>query len=96
MATYVTLVKLTDQGVKNVKEWPQRIAECLRVAGELGVQFQTYMTMGPYDFIGIAEAPNDETIAKVNLSIASRGDVQSLTMRAFGMEEIQQIVAGVR
>src|SRR5438552_8882491 len=76
MATYITLVKLTDQGAKNVKQWGERIQEVLQVGASLGVNFRTYMTMGPYDFIGIAEAPDDETIAKVNLSIASRGDVQ--------------------
>jgi uncharacterized protein with GYD domain len=96
MATYITLVKLTDQGVKNVKQCGERIQEAVQMGAALGVTFQTYMTMGPYDFIGIAEAPDDETIAKVNLSIASRGDVQTLTMRAFGPEEIQRIVEGVR
>ena len=84
MATYITLVKLTEQGTKNVKQWGERIQEAVQIGANLGVRFQTYMTMGPYDFIGIAEAPDDETIAKVNLSIASRGDVQTMTMRAFG------------
>jgi uncharacterized protein with GYD domain len=96
MATYITLVKLTDQGAKNVKQWGERIQEALQVGAALGVHSRPYMTMGPYDFIGIAEAPDDETMAKVNLSIASRGDVQTQTMRAFGLEEIQQIVEGVR
>jgi uncharacterized protein with GYD domain len=96
MATYITLVKLTDQGVKNVRQWGERIEEAVQVGAALGVNFQTYLTMGPYDFIGIAEAPDDETIAKVNLSIASRGDVQTVTMRAFGPEEIRRIVEGLR
>lgn len=96
MATYITLVKLTDQGIKNVKQWGERIQEAVETGAALGVRFQTYMTMGPYDFIGIAEAPDDETIARVNLSIAARGDVQTLTMRAFGPEEIRRIVEGVR
>jgi uncharacterized protein with GYD domain len=30
----VSLVKLTDQGVRNVKEWPARIQEAMQVAGE--------------------------------------------------------------
>lgn len=68
----------------------------MQIGAELGVPFKPYMTMGPYDFIGVSEAPDDETIAKVNLSIASRGDVQTLTMRAFSVEEVQRIVAGVR
>jgi uncharacterized protein with GYD domain len=96
MPTYITLVKLTEQGVRNVKEWPGRIQEATEVAARLGVTFQTWMTMGPYDFVGIGQAPDDETIGKVNLSIAARGDVQTLTMRAFGVEEIQRIVEGVR
>jgi uncharacterized protein with GYD domain len=96
MATYITLVKLTEQGTKNAKEWGERVQEAVQIGADLGVRFQTYMTMGPYDFIGIAEAPDDETIAKVNLSIAARGDVQTLTMRAFGPEEIQRIVGGIR
>lgn len=95
MATYITLVKLTDQGAKNVKQVTERIREAMQVAGEFGVRFQAYMTMGPYDFVGIAQAPDDEA-AKANLSIASRGDVQTLTMRAFQGEEIQRIVEGVR
>jgi uncharacterized protein with GYD domain len=96
MPTYITLVKLTDQGAKNVKEWPNKIKEALELAAQHGVRFQPYMTMGEYDFIGIAEAPNDEVIAKVNLGIARLGDTRTLTMRAFGVEEIQRIVEGVR
>jgi uncharacterized protein with GYD domain len=96
MPTYITLVKLTAQGAKNIKELPDRIQEALQVASQFGITFTPYMTMGPYDFIGIAEAPDDETIGKVNLSIASRGDVQTLTMRAFKPEEIQRIVSAVR
>ena len=96
MATYITLVKLTDQGAKNAKAVTERIREAMQVAGEFGVRFQAYMTMGPYDFVGVAEAPDDEAMAKANLSIASRGDVQTLTMRAFQGEEIQRIVEGVR
>ena len=96
MATYITLVKLTDQGAKNARQVTERIREAMQVAGEFGVRFQAYLTMGPYDFVGIAEAPDDEAIAKANLSIASRGDVQTLTMRAFQGEEIQRIVEGVR
>ena len=96
MATYITLVKLTDQGARNLKEWPSRIQEAFQVAADLGVRFQPYLLMGEYDFIGIAEAADDETIAKVNLSISTRGDVRTVTTRAFGMEQIQRIVDGVR
>jgi uncharacterized protein with GYD domain len=96
MATYITLVKLTDQGIRNLKEWPQRIQEAMQVAGEFGCKFTAYMTTGEYDFVGVGEAPDDEAIAKANLSIAARGDVRTVTMRAFNVEEIGRIVNGVR
>jgi uncharacterized protein with GYD domain len=96
MPTYVTLVKLTGQGVKNVKTWEQNLEEAVQTARELGVTFTAYMTMGPYDFVAIANAPDDATIAAVNLSIASRGDVATTTMRAFTVEEIGPIVDRVR
>jgi uncharacterized protein with GYD domain len=96
MPTYITLAKLTEAGAKNVKEWPKRIQEAMAVSEGLGVRFQVYMTTGEYDFVGIAEAPNDEAIAKANLSIALRGDVRTITTRAFGVEEIARIVDAVR
>jgi uncharacterized protein with GYD domain len=51
MATYVTLVILTDQGVKNVREWGEKIQEAMQIGAALGVRFQPYLTMGLYDFI---------------------------------------------
>ena len=96
MPTYVTLVRLTEQGAKNAQQIPEKMAEAHRVANELGSKFQGFMLMGPYDFMGISEAPDDETIARVNLSICSRGDVQTLTMRAFTEDEIGRIISGLR
>jgi uncharacterized protein with GYD domain len=96
MATYITLVKLTDQGLRNAKEWPSRIQEAMQVAAEFGCKFDCYMTTGEYDFVGIGEAPDDAAIAKANLSIAARGDVRTVTMRAFGVEEMGRIISSLR
>jgi uncharacterized protein with GYD domain len=96
MPTYVTLARVTAEGARNMKQVPEKMAEALRVANELGVTFQAYMLMGPYDFLGIAQAPDDETIARVNLSICARGDVQTQTMRAFTEAEIERILSGLR
>lgn len=95
MPTYITLVKLTDQGVRNLKTLPERVQEAMQTAAQFGVHFTPYMTIGPYDFVGVANAPDDETIARVNLTIAIEGDVRTITMRAFEAEEIQRIISGV-
>jgi uncharacterized protein with GYD domain len=65
MATYVTLAKWTDQGIRNVKEAPKRVEaveSAVKAAG--GRLKDLYLVMGEYDLVVITEAPNDETIAR--------------------------------
>ena len=38
MPTYITLVKLTDQGVKNVKQWSEKIQEAMETAHSGGLE----------------------------------------------------------
>jgi uncharacterized protein with GYD domain len=56
---------------------------------------QVFLTMGQYDLVVIAEAPNDETVAKFILAVSSLGNVSSQTMRAFTEDEFRKIVAGL-
>ena len=61
MPTYIVLYKLTDQGIRDIKEAPQRIEEgtkALEAAGGKVIGF--YSVMGEYDYVSIGEAPNDE------------------------------------
>ena len=57
-------------------------------AAKLGiVRKNVYMTFGPYDFVQIIEAPDDEAVAKYVLSVTSKGNVRTTTMRAFDEPE---------
>jgi uncharacterized protein with GYD domain len=51
--------------------------------------------MGQYDMAIIVEAPDDATLARINLSLASKGGVRSETLRAFTEDEYRKIIAGV-
>ena len=51
-----------------------------------------YVTMGQYDQIAITEAPDDETVAKMALMIAGRGNAISETLRGFSMDEVRKLV----
>jgi len=51
--------------------------------------------MGQYDSIFIAEAPDDETIARIALLIEGQGNVRSETHRAFTEAEFRTIVSGL-
>jgi uncharacterized protein with GYD domain len=54
-----------------------------------------YLVMGEYDLVVVTEVPNDETAAKMALGTAMQGNVRTMTMRAFGREEMDKIVGSL-
>ncbi len=54
-----------------------------------------YLVMGEYDIIFVAEAPNDETVAKLALILGSKGSVKTRTMRAFTEAEYRKLVGSL-
>jgi uncharacterized protein with GYD domain len=93
MPHYVILWNWTDQGIRTVKDSPDRSAsfgaELEKVGGKLvGVDY----TMGLYDGVAIVEAPSDETIMSILLGNASKGNSRSMTLKAFPMSETGKIV----
>jgi uncharacterized protein with GYD domain len=49
--------------------------------------------LGPYDIVGILEAPDDETVTAFALKLSSGGNVRTTTMRAYTREEMSSIIA---
>jgi len=96
MARYFVLLNWTDQGIKNVKETVNRGAAA-RQAFEKGGgrMIDVAWTLGPYDLILTAEAPDDETMIAINLSLGKLGNVRTTTLRAFGESEMQRILQKV-
>ena len=45
------------------------------------------MALGPYDFVRLYEAPNDEAMAKFVMTLASFGNLQTTVMRAWDESE---------
>jgi len=93
MATYIALLQYTDQGIRNVKETTSRAAAAKEAAAKLGVKFNDlFWTLGHYDLVILAEAPDDETMTAVMLKLASLGNVKSQTLRAFRANEMEAII----
>jgi uncharacterized protein with GYD domain len=93
MATYVTLYRFTAKGIEHIKDSPARVEAAKKAARALGGEVKAFfMTLGSYDTLAILSAPDDETAARINLSICAEGNVQSLTMRAFNEEEYRAII----
>jgi len=96
MATYVTLLKYTDQGIKAIKEGPSRLEKARQALKSMGGDVRSFhLVQGRYDAIVFVEAPNDEVVAKFALAVGSQGNVRSETMRAFNEEEYRRIVSGL-
>lgn len=89
MPYYVVLSTLTDEGRRTLKHKPERILEVNKEIEGMGVKvLKQYAVLGPYDFVNIVEAPNNETVMKMSVEIGSRGSVQLLTLAAVPVEEL--------
>ena len=83
MPTYILLSNLTDDGAKALKAKPKRLQEVNKELEKFGAKVTAqYAVLGPYDFVSIVECPDNETIARVSVELASRGTVRLLTLPA--------------
>ena len=88
MPYYILLSNLTDEGWKTVKERPERIKEVNKELEAFGVRvISQYAILGPYDFVNIVEAPDNETVARVSIELGSRGTIRILSMAAIPVDE---------
>ena len=96
MAKYITLLNWTDQGIKTIKDAPKRVDAARALAKKHGCEMQDfYLTIGAYDMVTIIEAPDDETAAKLMLTIASGGNVRSTTLKALSEDSFRKIAGGL-
>ncbi|MGA2267877.1 MAG: GYD domain-containing protein [Bryobacteraceae bacterium] len=93
MPTYITLMKFTEQGAKDLKGAPRRIESATK-AWELmgGKLLGAYFVMGEYDYIVITESPSDEVAAAASLAVCAREHVKTTTLRAFTIDQFAQLV----
>jgi uncharacterized protein with GYD domain len=93
MATYIVLASFTDQGIKNVQQTVERADAFKHMAKKAGATVkEIYWTLGSHDVVAICEAPDDETATAMSLSVGTRGNVRSETLRAFSFAEMQKIL----
>ena len=87
MAKFVMLTTLTDEGRKTLMENPGRIKEVNKEAEAMGAKILAqYAVLGPYDFINIIEAPSNEVISKVAVTLGARGTLQTMTLAAMDID----------
>ena len=96
MAKFIELLNWTDLGVKNVKDSAKRLDAARDLGKKMGVEIREfYLTTGACDMVIIADAPDDETMAKFNLTLAMGGNVRTTTLKAFPEDVYRKIISSL-
>ncbi len=96
MATYICLGDWTQQGIENIQESPGRLDDAKAAVEAAGGAIRDfYMTTGAHDIVLVLEVPDDAALAKVLLTLGSKGSVRTTTMRAFTESEYREILGSL-
>jgi uncharacterized protein with GYD domain len=87
MPTYILLSTLTAEGRKTIRERPERIKEVNKEIEVFGAKvIYQYAVLGPYDFVNVVEAPNNEAITRVSIELGARGTIQIMSLPAIPID----------
>jgi uncharacterized protein with GYD domain len=94
MPIYIVLSKLTNEGRETIKEKPHRIFEVNKELEAMGIRvLQQFAVLGPYDFVNIVEAPDNETVMRMSIELGSRGTVELMSLPALRVDEFLKIIS---
>lgn len=97
MATYILLANFTQQGITNVVDTVERANVVKATAARLGMMMkEIFWTLGRYDVVAVFDAPDDQTIMALTLSVAALGNIRTQTLSAFSHDEMKDILAKVQ
>jgi len=93
MATFISTVKFTDQGIKDIKATCKRASAFKATVEKMGIEVKNiFWTLGTFDGLVVFDAPDDETATAAMLHLDSFGNVHTQTTRAYQAEEMEQIL----
>lgn len=93
MARYISLLRFTEQGAKNIKKSTARAHAFDKLAARSGVRVEgQYWTMGKYDGVLILSADSEQKVLHLLAALAALGNVSTATMQAFVDSEFDAIV----
>jgi uncharacterized protein with GYD domain len=97
MPTYVMLSSLTAEGGRTLDTTPERIKAVDKEVEQLGCKVKSqYALLGPYDFLTVVEAPDNETIAQLSINLSSRGTVKIVTLPAVPIDGLVNKLKGAK
>ena len=96
MPSYLSLINWTDQGIRTVKDAPQRVdnfKKAVEAAGGRLIFF--YTLMGEHDIAILIEVPDDATATRLLLETARLGNIRTKTFKAFTEQETRDLISGL-
>jgi len=93
MASYIMLGNYTSLGIRNINSTTQRAKDFRKETEKVGIKVKDiYWTLGQFDVVIIAEAPDDEAMTAMALALGRLGNVTTQTLRAFSIEAMEKII----
>jgi uncharacterized protein with GYD domain len=93
MATFIVLAQFTDQGIRTIKNSPQRASQVAEMAKGFGCEMkEVFWTLGQYDIVAVIDAPDDESFTTFGLALSSAGNVRTQSLRAFTKNELSSMI----
>jgi uncharacterized protein with GYD domain len=96
MTTYIMLANWTDQGIRHVKDSPDRLEAAKDLCRQHGAEMTAFhMTIGSYDMVVVIDAPNDDTFARIALSLGKGGNIRTTSLKAFDEAQYREIIGTI-
>ncbi len=96
MPTYIVFADYTDQGLNSIKHSPDRLDAVRKLVADHGGEVKAfYLLMGEHDIMSIIEVPNDDTAARLLLTISGEGNIRTKSYKAFDEDEFRGIVGSL-
>ena len=93
MARYISLLRFTGQGARDLKNSTQRARAFAKVAANAGAKIEAqYWTVGAYDGVLILSAPTSEQALRALTELAAAGNVRTETMTLLDAKEFEAVV----
>ena len=93
MATFISTIQFTEQGMKDIKATCKRAEAFESLANKMNVEVKNiFWTLGSFDGLVVFDAPDDETAAALTLRLGSYGNVHTQTSRAYQAAEMEQVL----
>lgn len=89
------LSTLGPGGWATLQEKPDRLYEVTREVESMGLKvIAQYALMGQWDFLNVIEAPDESSMARAAVALASRGTMRTTTMQAIDIDSLVAVLRG--